>query len=377
MGRGDRLAPVSYALVAATAFLVTFVATPLARRLSLRVGWIDHPSDRKVHPAPTATAGGIAILAGAAAALLAAPMLPDLGALADGGTEIRAALLAGVAIAALGLLDDVRGLSAGAKLAGQVLCAGLVVLSGVQLLFFYVPGQGVVSLDPTLAIPLSVLWIIAMVNAVNLIDGLDGLAAGMVAIGAIAFLVYMRAPAGSEVPSAAAVVSAAAAGAALGFLPWNFHPARVFMGDTGALLLGLLLGVATIAGIGRNPYPPAGGDLAVIAIPIALPLLVLALPFTDVVLAIGRRIRQGRGVTRADKEHLHHRLLDIGHTHRGAVLLLYLWSALISGCALAIAFLEGWRTVGLVVAASIAVGAVIPWWALRRSDRRAGTREEA
>lgn len=367
----------SYALVAATAFLVTFVATPLARRLALRVGWIDHPSDRKVHPAPTATAGGLAILLGAAAALLAAPSMPGLDALAQGGSELRAALLAGIAIAALGLLDDARGLSAGAKLAGQVLCAGLVVLSGVQLLFFYVPGQGVVSLDPTLAIPLSILWIIAMVNAVNLIDGLDGLAAGMVAIGAVAFLVYMRAPAGSEVPSAAAAVSAAVAGSALGFLPWNFHPARVFMGDTGALLLGLLLGVATIAGVGRNPYPPAGGDLAVIAIPIALPLLVLALPFTDVVLAIGRRIRQGKGVTRADKEHLHHRLLDIGHTHRGAVLLLYLWSALISACALAVAFLEGWRTVGLVVAASVTVGAVVPWWALRRGGRRAGAGEGA
>jgi UDP-GlcNAc:undecaprenyl-phosphate GlcNAc-1-phosphate transferase len=340
---------------------VTFLVTPLVRRLSLRFGWIDHPSDRKVHPKPTPTAGGLALFAGVAAGLLLARGIPTFSDLFGTTSELQGALIAAVVIVLVGLLDDTRGLSPLGKLAGQVLAAGLLVLSGVQLLYFYIPTQGVLSLSPDLAVPLTVVWIAGMVNAVNLIDGLDGLAAGMVAIGAGAFFVYMAfGPSAGDDPSTAALLSAIVAGSALGFLPWNFFPARVFMGDTGSGLLGLLMAVATISGVGRNPYPPSGGDLAAVAIPIVLPLLVLAIPFLDVLLAIVRRMRKGLGVHHADKEHIHHRLMDIGHSQRQAVLLMYLWSALISGCALAVAFIDGRLLVIAIVTVAVLVATVLP-----------------
>ena len=141
--------------------------------------------------------------------------------------------------------------------------------------------------------------------------------------------------------SAAAMLSAITVGICLGFLPWNFYPAKIFMGDSGSLLLGMLLSIATIDGIGRNPFPPSGGDIAAITGAVLVPLLVLFIPFLDVVLAIARRTWRGQGIGHADKEHIHHRLMDIGHSHRRAVLLMYLWSALISASALAVGLIDG------------------------------------
>jgi UDP-GlcNAc:undecaprenyl-phosphate GlcNAc-1-phosphate transferase len=264
--------------------------------------------------------------------------------------EPTGVLVACAVVVAIGVYDDVRGTAAPVKLAGQIMAAGLLVLFGVQLLYFFFPGQGLLILGSDLAVPLTVIWVVAMVNAVNLIDGLDGLAAGMVAIAALAFFIYVfQAPSPVGIPSGnagAALLSALAAGAALGFLPWNFHPARIFMGDSGSMLLGILLAAATIMGVGRNFGPPSGGDLAAFSIPVLVPLVILAVPFLDVVLAIFRRVRRGRPVTHADKEHIHHRLLDFGHSHRQAVLLMYLWSALISASALAVALLNGRLLVG-------------------------------
>jgi UDP-GlcNAc:undecaprenyl-phosphate GlcNAc-1-phosphate transferase len=364
-----------YAIVFGVSAGVTLVATPLVRRLAVRLGWVDHPSDRKVHPRPTPTAGGLAMVLGVMAALAVAGVLPALAPLRAASSELEAVALAALVVAAVGLVDDVRGLSAPGKLAGQVLAAGLLVLAGVQLLYFYFPGQGVLSLSPDLAVPLTVLWVTAMVNAVNLIDGLDGLAAGIVAIGAVSFFAYLVfGPTAASEPSSAAVLSAIAAGAALGFLPWNTHPARIFMGDTGSGLLGVLMAAATVAGVGRNPFGPSGGDLAAIAIPVVLPLLVLAIPFLDVVLAIVRRMRRGLGIHHADKEHIHHRLMDIGHTHRQAVLLMYLWSALISGCALAVAFIDGRLLVLAIVASAVLLAAVLPRLLRDRSPRGSDAR---
>ena len=351
-----------YLLVFAASAGVTFLATPLVRRLSDRLGWIDHPSDRKVHPKPTPTAGGMAMYLGVVVGLLVGRAVPFLSDLYETSSELDAAIVASTAVVVLGILDDTRGVSAIGKLAGQVLVAGLVVLLGVQLLYFYFPGQGVLSLSPDLAVPLTVLWIVALMNAVNLVDGLDGLAAGMVAIAASAFFAYMvRTPGGGEVEaSVAALLAAVVAGVTLGFLPWNFHPAKIFMGDSGSLLLGLLLAVSTISGVGRNLEGPSRGDLAVIAIPVAVPLLVLAVPLLDVVLAIVRRMRRGIGIAHADKEHIHHRLLDIGHSHRQAVLLMYLWSALISVCALVVAFVDVRTIVAAVLATALLVATVLP-----------------
>ena len=351
-----------YLLIFATSAAVTFLTTPLVRRLSSRFGWIDRPSDRKVHPKPTPTAGGIAMYVGVLVGLLVGRVVPYLSDLYETSSELDAAILASTAVVVLGIVDDTRGVSAIGKLAGQVLVAGLVVLSGVQLLYFYFPGQGVLSLSPDLAVPLTVLWIVALMNAVNLVDGLDGLAAGMVAIAAIAFFAYMvRTPGGAEIEaSVAALLAAVVAGVTLGFLPWNFYPAKIFMGDSGSLLLGLLLAISTISGVGRTLEGPSGGDLAVIAIPVIVPLLVLAVPLLDVVLAIVRRMRRGIGIAHADKEHIHHRLMDIGHSHRQAVLLMYVWSALIAICALVVAFVDGRLVVAGIVAVAVLVATVLP-----------------
>jgi UDP-GlcNAc:undecaprenyl-phosphate/decaprenyl-phosphate GlcNAc-1-phosphate transferase len=365
-----------YLLVFAVTAGVTFMATPLVRRLSLHLGWIDRPSDRKVHPKPTPTAGGLAIYLGIVVGLAVARFVPFLKELYATSSELDAAAIGATMIVIVGVIDDTRGVSALGKLTGQILVAAVLVLLGVQLLWFYFPGQGVLSLSQDLAVPLTIAWLVLMMNAVNLIDGLDGLAAGIVAIAAAAFFAYMvRSPGGELDASTAALLSSIAVGAALGFLPWNFHPARVFMGDSGSLLLGLVLGVATVSGVGRNVQGPSGGDLAVVAIPILVPLLVLAVPLVDVALAIARRLRRGTGIGHADKEHIHHRLLEIGHSHRQAVLLMYAWSALVSACALAVAFIDGRPQVlvFLFVAAVIAVSLPMVFrGASRRLDARRG-----
>jgi UDP-GlcNAc:undecaprenyl-phosphate GlcNAc-1-phosphate transferase len=271
--------------------------------------------------------------------------------------------IAGTVIVALGAYDDLRGMAAPAKLAGQILAGGILILFGVQLVYFPFPGLGVLSLSPDLAVPLTLLWVLAMVNAINLIDGLDGLAAGVAMIAAAGFFAYAFQSAEPIYagPSPASLLSVLVVGAAIGFLPYNFHPARIFMGDSGSLLLGLILAAATVSGVGRTDVP-TNPDLAALAIPVMIPLLVLAVPFTDVVLAVIRRLRRGRAVFRPDKQHIHHRLLEIGHSHRTAVLLMYLWSLLLTGSALAITFVRS-RTLALVFLVGVAiilVGTAVP-----------------
>ena len=345
-----------YVVVFLAAAATTCVATPLVRRLSVRLGAIAQPSDRMVHEKPTPSMGGLAMFAGVLVALTVAAQLPFFDGLGRSRAQWLAVVTATSVIVFFGAVDDIKGLSAPSKLAAQIFSAGLLALGGVQLLFFVFPGQGVLSLTADLAVPLTIVLVVAMLNAINLIDGLDGLAAGIVAIAAASLFAYMyRSPGAFGDASGAALLAAVAAGVAVGFLPWNFHPARIFMGDSGAMLLGMLLAAATIFGVGRNPYPPTGGDLAILALPIFLPLLVLAIPFLDVILAIVRRVRRGSGLAHADKEHIHHRLLDLGHSHRRAVLLMYLWSALISACALAVAFIDSRAVIGVVALGALLI----------------------
>jgi UDP-GlcNAc:undecaprenyl-phosphate/decaprenyl-phosphate GlcNAc-1-phosphate transferase len=293
-----------------------------------------------------------------------------------GSPETLAVVVTCTLMLGLGAIDDKRGTSTLAKLTAQVFIAGVLVLTGVQLAYFWIPGLGIVVVSGGLAVPLTVLWIAIVANAVNLVDGLDGLASGMVAIAAAAFFIYMyRAPSQFGHASSAALLSAITVGICVGFLPWNFYPAKIFMGDSGSMLLGMLVSIAAISGVGRNPYPPSGGDLAVIAIPILVPLLVLAVPLLDVILAITRRVRRGQGIGHADKEHLHHRLLLIGHSHRQAVLLMYLWSALISGSALAIGLIDGRLEVGAILlgAGTLFLVTALPRLARPRKAPPAGT----
>ncbi|MEO8291552.1 MAG: MraY family glycosyltransferase [Actinomycetota bacterium] len=346
---------IAYLVVFGASAVTSFAATPLVRWIAVRMGAIYQPNDRTVHAVPTPTLGGTGLYLGLLVGLGVSRTLPFFDAMNLGSAEPLGALIACTAILGLGFVDDLRGITALTKLTGQIFCAGTLVLAGVQLQYFVMPGSGggpysIVSLGADLAVPLTVLWVVAIVNAVNLVDGLDGLAAGMVAIASGTFFVYMvSSDSLFGTASAAALLSCITAGICVGFLPWNFHPAKIFMGDSGAMLLGMLVAIATISGVGRNPFPPSGGDLAVIAIPLLVPLLVLAVPFLDVALAILRRARRNIGLGQADKEHIHHRLMDIGHSHRQAVLLMYLWSALIAGSALAVGLIDGRFAAGAVL----------------------------
>jgi UDP-GlcNAc:undecaprenyl-phosphate/decaprenyl-phosphate GlcNAc-1-phosphate transferase len=344
----------AYLIVFLVAAGVTFGLTPLVRGLAVRFGAIDQPSERKLHVVPTPTMGGLAMWAGFLVAMGVSRFLPFFDSMNDTAAEPLAAIVTCTLMTGLGVIDDRRGTSALAKLTAQIFIAGILVLLGVQLLYFVLPGEGLAVLGTDEAVPLTILWVVAAANAINLVDGLDGLAAGMVAISAATFFIYLvRGGDTSESASVAALLSAITVGVCAGFLPWNFHPAKIFMGDTGSMLLGMLVAIATISGVGRNPVPPPRGEVAVIALPLLVPLLVLGIPFLDVLLAIVRRTRKGLGIAHADKEHIFHHLMDIGHGHLGAVLLMYLWSALVCGSALAIGVIDGRLVAGAIVGCAL------------------------
>jgi len=355
---------IGYVAVIGSAFLVTFCSMPLLRNLAFRVGAVVHPDARRVHTRPTPILGGAGIVAGVLVGFLVAWLTGEFTAVFRTIAPPLGVVLATVTMYTVGQLDDLRDVSAPAKTAGTVLAGSILAISGVAILFFRIPFVGLVALPPDLATLITVLWVVGLAQAVNLIDGLDGLAAGVVGIGAGAILMFAEHldNKGSIISddNIGALIAACVVGACLGYLPWNFHPAKIFMGDSGAMLLGLMLAVATISGVGRDTNGPSRGDFAALAIPIAVPLLVLAVPFLDVLLAIIRRMRKGLGITHADKQHIHHRLLDIGHSHRGAVLLMYVWSALISICALAVAFINGRLVVGGIVVVAVTAAAVLP-----------------
>jgi UDP-GlcNAc:undecaprenyl-phosphate GlcNAc-1-phosphate transferase len=347
---------VAYLVVFVVAAGTTFGLTPLVRRLAQRFGAIDEPSERKLHVVPTPTMGGLAMWAGFLVAMGVSRALPFFDPMNETAVEPLGAVVTCTLMTGLGVIDDRRGTSALAKLTAQIFIAGILVLLGVQLAFFVLPGEAIAVLGTDEAVPLTILWVVAAANAINLVDGLDGLAAGMVAIAAATFFAYLVVGGDSlelESGSAAALLSVITVGICVGFLPWNFHPARIFMGDTGSMLLGMLVAIATISGVGRNPVPPPRGEVAVIALPLLVPLLVLAIPFLDVLLAIVRRTRKGLGIAHADKEHIFHRLMDIGHGHRQTVLLMYLWSALVCGSALAIGVIDGRLVAGAIVGGAL------------------------
>jgi UDP-GlcNAc:undecaprenyl-phosphate GlcNAc-1-phosphate transferase len=291
--------------------------------------------------------------------------------------EPIAALVTCTLMAGLGAIDDKREISYLTKLTAQIFIGGVLALLGVQLTYLWFPPNEVVVLSQDIGTVLAIVWVVVVANAVNLVDGLDGLAAGMVAIAAAAFFVFMvRTPATFGDASAAALLSVIIAGICLGFLPWNFNPAKIFMGDTGAMLLGMLLSIAMISGVGRNPSGPVSGDFAVIAGAVLVPFLVLFVPFLDVGLAVLRRTRRRQSLGTPDKEHLHHRLIDIGHSHRRAVLLMYLWSALLSGSGLAVGLINGRFAVGLVLVGALTLFLVTLLPQLKERRRGNGQRPE-
>ncbi len=348
-----------YLLVGLIGLSVTFAVTPAVKWFSLRTGIIDRPSDRKVHALPTPTLGGLALFLGLVVAGIAASLMPEFRPLFQDSSELLGIGAGAVVIFALGVVDDLRPLPAPVKLAGQVFASGILFLSGIKMDFLLLPGNDSVSLSEDVSVLVTVFWLVAMINAVNLVDGLDGLAAGICAIAASSFFVYtfeLASEGGLGDAPAAPLIAISVVGIALGFLRFNFHPASIFMGDSGSMLLGLVLGAATVVGVGQTQLPESSSEVFLAYAPLLIPGLVVALPLIDGILAIVRRARRRRSIFHADKEHLHHRLMDLGHGHRQAVIVMYMWSALAAGAALAFTFLD--RS-NLIFALPIAVGAIV------------------
>jgi UDP-GlcNAc:undecaprenyl-phosphate/decaprenyl-phosphate GlcNAc-1-phosphate transferase len=353
-----------YLLVLCVAAAVTYLLTPVARRFALRTGAMAEPRDRDVHAVPTPRLGGLAMYAGVCAAFLVAQSLPALSRVFK-YSDVQATVVAGGLIVLLGAVDDRWGIDALTKLAGQVLAAGVMVLIGLQLLTLTIPGVGALSLGPESVI-LTVAITLLTVNAINFVDGLDGLAAGVGAIASLAFFAFSYSLASGAVTgglaqdriTSATLIAVALAGACLGFLPHNFNPARIFMGDSGSMLIGLMLSAAVVSLTGQVNYAnlPATASFPVL-LPLLLPFAVLAVPFVDLLLAVVRRTRAGRSPFAADKQHLHHRLMEIGHSHTRAVLIMYFWTALLAFGAVAASVTGGPLPVlaGVGLAAAIAL----------------------
>lgn len=323
----------AYLLCAAVAAITTWLLTPYLQRLAVWVGAVAQVRDRDVHTLPTPYFGGLAMWAGVLMAALVAQHLPNLGNVFSQSSEPTATIVGATLMTVLGTIDDRYDLDALTKLAGQIAIAGVVVLMGVQLSYFTLPNGHLYVLGADQAVPLTVLLIVLLVNAVNFIDGLDGLAAGVVAIAGAATFVYsyhLESSLGEGIAAApAALVAALLVGACLGFLPHNFSPAKLFMGDAGSMQLGLLLASAMTSITGQIDYTALGKfDRVPLLVPLLLPLAVVAVPFVDLTLAVVRRTREGRSPFSPDKLHLHHRLMEIGHGPRRAVLLMYAWAAL-------------------------------------------------
>jgi UDP-GlcNAc:undecaprenyl-phosphate/decaprenyl-phosphate GlcNAc-1-phosphate transferase len=337
---------------------VTFLATPLARRAAVAAGALARVRERDVHTDPTPRWGGIAMFAGLISAYLIAGQLPLLERVFQSGPEARAILSGALVVCALGVADDLWGIDALTKLAGQALAASLLVVQGVQLL--WLPINGVTALPPIVGPLLTVLIIVVTINAVNFVDGLDGLAAGIVAIAGISFFAFSYLLAvvhGFSRAGTPTFITAALVGMCLGFLPHNVSPARIFMGDSGSMLLGLLLASSAITLTGQlDGNVVSTENLAPALLPLLLPFAVLSVPILDLLLAVVRRTRAGRSPFAPDKQHLHHRLLEIGHSHRRAAAVLYLWTAILALPVTAAAF---WPIRIVVAGTAVAVVAAI------------------
>ncbi|MEY2958587.1 MAG: UDP-N-acetylglucosamine--undecaprenyl-phosphate N-acetylglucosamine-phosphate transferase, partial [Actinomycetota bacterium] len=319
--------------------VVTFAVTPLVGRLARSRGWVYEPNERSVHTSPIPNIGGAAMLAGCIVALVVAMRLDAFDPVFADSSEPVGIMIAALVVFGTGLLDDVFDMAPPGKVTGVVL--GGIVLSwfGATMLNFRVPFYDVIILAADWIPLATVLWLLVMTQAINLIDGLDGLAAGIVAIGAGAFFLYSNRLTDLGLLSdrnVGPLIAVVTAGICIGFLPHNFNPARIFMGDSGAFLLGLLLAVSTSMVGGRaDPNTQAFvGQTFFFFAPLAIPLLILGVPILDTIFAIVRRASKRQAIDVADKGHLHHRLMNLGHGHRRSVLILWTWTALLSAFVL-------------------------------------------
>jgi len=364
-----------YVLVFLVAAAVTYLLTVIAREIALRTGAVAEVRDRDVHAEPIPYLGGLAMLGGLAAAYVVGRELPFLSTAGspfvfqDAGVVI----LAGAMVCGVGVLDDLFELDALSKLGGQVIAVAFLIWSGIQLQFIPTSAEEQFSLDAAQGALLTAVLVIATVNAVNFVDGLDGLAAGVVGIGAAAFFVFSYQLAnlnGVTLATTGAFLSAALAGACAGFLPHNFHPARLFMGDSGSMLLGLVLSASALTLTTQFPGSEltrggAGSDVnpAAYFLPLLLPISILIVPIADLVLAVVRRGWAGRSPFSPDKQHLHHRLLEIGHSQRRAVVIMWMWAGLMAFGTVLASLYTGtvmWASLAGAAAVTIALTFLVP-----------------
>lgn len=331
----------AYLVLGAVAAGVTFAVTPLVVLLAKRMGWVVEPDERRVHKVVTPDVGGIAMLIGFLAAFAVARLWDAFDPLFARNSEPRGVIYAVVLMFLVGFIDDIREISAPAKVIGTVAVGVVLVYFGVTMFWFRIPFTDPFLLSPQWVPLITVLWLLGMTNAINLIDGLDGLAAGIVAIGAGAFFLYAQKLADPSLglltqPNLGPLVAILTVGICVGFLPHNFNPAKIFMGDGGALLLGVLMAISTsvVGGRAEQNAQQYVGQAYFFLAPLFIPLFILGVPILDTLFAIVRRAAKRQGVASADKGHLHHRLMEMGHGQRRSVLILWAWTGLLSAFVL-------------------------------------------
>ncbi len=322
------------------AFAVVVVLTPAVGGMARLLGVVDKPDERRLNKRPIPRLGGLAIFLGI--------LVPSLAFL-DLSGEMRGIMLGAAVACVVGAVDDFRGLDPLPKLAGQVAAAAIPCAFGVWIDHFTFPFVGVVDLPAWVGMPLTVVWIVAVMNMVNFLDGMDGLASGVCAIAGLTFATLALSLGKID----AAVLSAVVAGACVGFLRHNFFPARIFMGDSGALVLGFTLATVSVAGLLKTAS----------TVVLVLPLLVLAVPILDTSFVVAKRMKYRRPISSPDRSHLHHRFMDIGFSQRRAAVTMWAWTASLGAAALATRFIpfraEGqwhlWETVAVVLIALAAL----------------------
>jgi UDP-GlcNAc:undecaprenyl-phosphate/decaprenyl-phosphate GlcNAc-1-phosphate transferase len=325
---------------AAVAFVVVVLLTPAVGGMARLLGAVDRPDERRLNRRPIPRLGGLAIFLG-----IVVPALAFL----DVSGETRGVLLGAAVATVVGAVDDFRGLSPPTKLVGQIAAACIPIAFGVWIDHFTLPFLGAVDVPEWIGMPLSVLWIVAVMNMVNFLDGMDGLAAGVCAIAGVTFSIIALSL-GKTDP---AILSAIVAGSCLGFLRHNFFPARIFMGDSGALCLGFILASVSIQGLLKTAS----------TVVLLLPLIVLAVPIIDTSFVVAKRLKYNQPIYGADRSHLHHRFMNIGFSQRRAAFTMWLWCASLAGAALAtrfVPFREGghwhaWETVAVVAIGLFAI----------------------
>jgi len=354
----------AYGLIALISAIVTYALTWVTLKISHKYKLYPQIRARDVHTRPTPRLGGVAMFAGFVVALLAAGLFGWFKSVFADPVQIIAIVVAAFMITLIGFLDDLYDLDWTLKLAGQFAVAGILAWQGVQIISLPIAGLTIGSFGTSLVA--TVFLTVLVMNAVNFIDGLDGLVSGVVLIGTITFFGYSYLLAQKTSPSnyfnLASLLSAIVIGMCIGFLPHNWRPAKIFMGDSGAMLLGLLMATSALTVTGQiDPHMAGKDDLVPAFIPLILPLAILVLPLLDFTMAVLRRLRAGKSPFAADRQHIHHRLQDLGHSHVGSVLVFYIWTALISLSCL-LFFFWSWQFILIFILVGGAAATAFTIW---------------